>query len=269
MQQADFFSFSVVRKDDWKYSTDSVLFDTQPGSIYFNNPGYYKHFVFYHIKEVWLITFSESFLKENIHGDIFDMFPFLLSEVLPPMVVSMEMIAEFECLYLQILREYNNDSPYRNKLIGHLLVVILIKIKEIFWKEYDPARECSRGSEIVRKFKTMLEQHYRDLSNGRAEKAFRVQEYANAQHLHPNYFSNVIKSKSGKAIGTWIAEKTIMEAKSLLRNSALSIKEISSLLGFTEPAHFSNYFKKHTTLSPASFKKAFSMPHPMDNTPAP
>jgi hypothetical protein len=45
-----------------------------------------------------------------------------------------------------------------------------------------------------------------------------VQEYAYAQHLHPNYFSKVIKSKSGKAIGTWIAEKTIMEAKSLLRN---------------------------------------------------
>jgi AraC family transcriptional regulator, transcriptional activator of pobA len=229
--------------------------DLLPGSIYFNNPGHYMNFVFYGIKDAWLITLSNSFLKEHVHGDIFDMFPFLLSGALPPMAVSPEVFPEFECLYLQILRESNTVSPYRNKLIGHLIVVLLLKIKEIFWKEFDLIRESSRGSEIVRIFKTMLEQHYRDLSNGKAEKVFRVQEYADAQHLHPNYFSNVIKSKSGKAIGTWIAEKTITEAKSLLRNSALPIKEISSMLGFTESAHFSNYFKKHTTLSPASFRK--------------
>jgi AraC family transcriptional activator of pobA len=265
LYKANFFSFFFVKEGDGKYSTDGVIFDTLPGSIYLNNPGHYKNFVFYGIKEVWLITLSESFLKEHVHGDIFDMFPFLLSEVLPPMVVSMEVFGEFECLYLQILREYNTDSPYRNKLIGHLVVVILLKIKEIFRKEYAPIREGSRGSEIVRKFKIMLEQHYRDLSNGRAEKVFRIQEYADAQHLHPNYFSNVIKSKTGKTIGTWIAEKTIMEAKSLLRNSALAIKEISSLLGFTESTHFSNYFKKHTNHSPASFRKSSNLPRPMDN----
>lgn len=246
----------------------SLLYEANllPGSIYFNSHGQYKHFVFCGINDVWLITLSESFLKENVHGDIFEMLPFLLSEVLAPMVVSAEVFAEFECLHLQIFREYNAASSCRNKLIGHLIVVMLLKIKEIFRQEYDPIREGSRGSEIVRIFKTMLEQHYRDLCNGRAEKVFRIREYADAQHLHPNYFSNVIKNKSGKAIGTWIAEKTITEAKSLLHNPALPIKEIAAMLGFSESAHFSNYFKKHTNYSPASFRKAFNVPRPMDNT---
>jgi AraC family transcriptional activator of pobA len=59
---------------------------------------------------------------------------------------------------------------------------------------------------------------------------FRVQDYAAAQHLHPNYLTNVVKTKTGKPISAWIADKTIAEAKSLLQNSASSIKEIASLV---------------------------------------
>jgi AraC-like DNA-binding protein len=82
-----------------------------------------------------------------------------------------------------------------------------------------------------------------------------VQDYAEQQNLHPNYLNNVIKSKTGKPIGTWIAEKTIAEAKSLLQNSSISIKEIAYKLGFAESAHFSNYFSKHADMSPATYRK--------------
>jgi AraC-like DNA-binding protein len=85
-----------------------------------------------------------------------------------------------------------------------------------------------------------------------------VQDYADEQNLHPNYLSNVIKSKTGKPIGTWIAEKTIAEAKSLLQNSSTSIKEIAFILGFSESSHFSNYFKKYTDTSPVLYRKQHS-----------
>ena len=104
----------------------------------------------------------------------------------------------------------------------------------------------------------LLEKHYRDLSKGLVEKAYRVQDYADAQSLHPNYLNNVITAKTGKSVGTWIAEKTIAEAKSLLQNSSSSIKEISYLLGFSESTHFSNYFKKHTGISPVLYRNQHS-----------
>ena len=105
----------------------------------------------------------------------------------------------------------------------------------------------------------MLEKHYRDLSKGIAEKVFRAQEYAVALNLHPNYLNTVIKSKTGKPVGAWIIEKTIAEARSLLINSGLSIKEIAWRLGFAESPHFSNYFKKHAGNSPVSFRKEHSL----------
>lgn len=253
--RANFFSFVFVKDANGRYTTDNLAFDTVPGTIYFTNPSHHKSYEWHRIGSVTLITLSESFLKENVHADIFEEFPFLLAETVPPRILEPEDFAEFEQLYMLIAKEYIGQSPYRNKIIGNLFVVLLLKIKAYFWEDYNPIYEGNRSSQIVKVFKRMLEKHYRDISKGLVEKPFRVQDYAAAQNLHPNYLSSVIKTKTGKSISTWIADKTIAEAKSLLQNSATSIKEIAYLLGFAESTHFSNYFKKHTQVSPVLFRK--------------
>lgn len=53
------------------------------------------------------------------------------------------------------------------------------------------------------------------------------------------------KIAGSNPVTTWIADKTISEAKSLFQNSSLPGKEITYRLGFPETVHFSNYFKKH------------------------
>jgi AraC family transcriptional activator of pobA len=136
-----------------------------------------------------------------------------------------------------------------------LFVALLIKIKENFWKDYNPIQEGDRASEICKKFKMILERHYRELNEGMVEKVNRVQEYAHLLNLHPNYVNTVIKTKTGKSVGNWIAEKTITEAKALLKNSDMPVKAISYRLGFTEIQHFSTYFKKHTQSSPVLYRQ--------------
>lgn len=253
--RANFFSFVFVKDGVGKYTIDDQIFNTTPGTVYFTNPGHYKSHVWDNLQEVYLITLSESFLKENVHPDVFEEFSFLLAETVPPRHLKKEVFAEFEELYMQIYHIYFGKSLYKNRMIGNLFVVLLLKIKEYFWENYNPIYEGNRSSQIVKIFKKTLEKHYRDLSKGTVEKAFRVQDYADEQNLHPNYLSNVIKSKTGKSIGTWIAEKTISEAKSLLQNSSVSIKQLAYQLGFTESTHFSNYFKKHTRTSPVMYRK--------------
>jgi hypothetical protein len=97
-----------------------------------------------------LATLTETFLKQNVHADIFQEFPFLLAEIVPPKILNEKQFSEFENLYLQLMKEYGSTSPYRNKLIGHLIVLILLKIKEYFWKDYDPISEGTRSSQIVK-----------------------------------------------------------------------------------------------------------------------
>jgi AraC-like DNA-binding protein len=256
VNRLNFFVFVFIKNGVGHYIIDEQQFELAPGTIYFTNPSHLRSYTWTAVEEVYLITLTESFLKENVQADIFEEFPFLLAETFPARRLESDVFIEFERFYLQILNEYNSHSPYRTRIIGNLFVVLLLKIKEYFWLNYSPIYEGNRSSQIVKNFKRLLEKHYRDLSDGKVEQAFRVQEYADTLNLHPNYLSNVIKTKTGKPIGSWITEKTIAEAKSLLQNSSIPVKEIAYRLGFVESAHFSNYFRKHTDTSPLTYRKS-------------
>ncbi|WP_207535569.1 AraC family transcriptional regulator [Desertivirga arenae] len=255
VHRLNFFVFAFIKSGTGIYTIDEQHFEMQPGTVYFTNPGHFRSYEWKGIEEVFLITLGESFLKENVHRDIFEEFPFLLTETFPARILTPEVFAELESIYLQIAKEYSNRSPYRTRIIGNLFVVLLLKIKELFWLDYNPIYEGNRSSHIVKNFKRQLEKHYRELSEGKVDRVLRIQDYAEAQSLHPNYLNSVIKTKTGKPVGIWISEKTITEAKSLLQHSSMSIKEIAFRLGFSELAHFSNYFKKHTGSSPATYRK--------------
>lgn len=251
----DYFSFLFIKEGLGRYTIDDQAFDIKPGTVYFTNPGNYRTFEWEKINDVCLITFNESYLIEHVHADIYKEFSFLLTETVRPATLQQEQFAEMEYIYRQIHREHLGQALYKNRIIGSLFVVLLLKIKAYVWQDYNPIYEGNRSSQIVKTFKKTLDSHYRDLIAGKEERVLRVQDYADRQHLHPNYLSTVIKTKTGKSISTWIAEKTIAEARSLLQHDTASIKEIAYLLGFAESAHFSNYFKKYTGQSPVAYRK--------------
>ncbi len=64
------------------------------------------------------------------------------------------------------------------------------------------------------------------------------------------------KIHTGKTAQNVIHSLIISEAKRLLQYEKLSIKEIAFALGFNDPYYFSNFFKKHTDLSPKNYQKS-------------
>jgi len=144
-----FFSFVFVKDAFGKYTTDNLAFETVPGTIYFTTPGHYKSYTWKEINETYLITLSEAFLRKNAHSDIFEEFPFLLAETVRPRILQPEAFAEFENIYEQISKEYLSNNPYRNKVIGKLFVVLLLRIKEHFWKDYNPNYKKNQTSKIT------------------------------------------------------------------------------------------------------------------------
>ncbi len=253
----NYFSFLFIKDAHGLYTIDDTSFPISPGTVYFTNPGNYRIFEWHDIRDACLITFNESYLKEYVHPEVYRDFSFLLSETVQPRVLNEYQFRILEQLYHYIHSEHLGHSPYKQQLTGSLMVVLLLKIKEYFFQDYNPIYEGNRRSEIVKTFKRQLEHHFRELVNGKTEKQLHVQDYADLQFLHVNYLSNVISAKTGKSISTWIAEKIISEAKVMLQDANLPIKEISNRLGFLEAPHFSNHFKKHTTQSPAEYRKKY------------
>ncbi|MGL6342641.1 MAG: AraC family transcriptional regulator [Waterburya sp.] len=253
--RTNYYTIVMIAKGQGKYIVDRHTYPTQPRTIYFSNPGHIKGFEIDELPQGFIITFAESFLKQYVRKDIFDEFPFLIVEVVPPQYPDSEIFQEFYNLGNQVLKEYQSNSDYKFKIIGSLMVVLLLKIKERFWNRYNPLQESDNGSTIVVTFKHNLEKHFRNLQTGDADTLYQVQDYAEAQHLHPSYLSTVIKTKTGKSVNNWIAEKVIAEAQAILSRSPVSVQEVASQLGFKEPGHFSRFFKKHTGTSPSSFRE--------------
>lgn len=78
--------------------------------------------------------------------------------------------------------------------------------------------------------------------------------YASSLNLSHNHFTRIIKGISRRTPSEWIAIVTINQAKRLLRNTNLSIKDIARELSFPEQFTFRKYFKHHTGLSPKAYR---------------
>ena len=81
-----------------------------------------------------------------------------------------------------------------------------------------------------------------------------VSQYAEALHITPDYLNASLKSLTGTGAKEHIQNRILIAAKRLLKFSDLNTKEIAYELGFSEPANFSIFFKKHTGISPSKFE---------------
>nr|WP_303242884.1 response regulator [uncultured Blautia sp.] len=84
---------------------------------------------------------------------------------------------------------------------------------------------------------------------------FNINTIANALYLTPAYFSRVFKRKMGMTCIDFIKNYRINLAKELLKNTDLSIQQISEKTGYATVYYFSQQFKQVTGESPGSFRK--------------
>lgn len=82
-----------------------------------------------------------------------------------------------------------------------------------------------------------------------------MKKIAEEFHCSVSTLSHLFKKESGQSISEYVTTLRLKEAEWILRQSALSVTEISNSLGFCNSAYFSKVFKKRYGLSPTEFKK--------------
>ena len=107
---------------------------------------------------------------------------------------------------------------------------------------------------ITRRFFDMLA-GFDHLNLQETVKSLRIVYYADAQKLHRNYLSHTIKKTTGQTVAYWLSKSIICVAKKALQEDQLSIKALALSLKFSNPAHFSKFFKNHTGLCPSDYRK--------------
>ena len=128
------------------------------------------------------------------------------------------------------------------------LELILGVLYEIAAGKRPEAEKPSRGEQV---FVGFMQSLGRDYAQRRT-----VADYADDAALSVRHFSTLIHRYSGHTPMQWITTVTITQAKSLLLQPDLPVKEIAARLGFPEQFTFRKYFKTYTGLSPTEYRKA-------------
>ncbi|WP_313265475.1 AraC family transcriptional regulator [Sphingobacterium sp.] len=142
---------------------------------------------------------------------------------------------------------HKKPSPNKGEMLRHLVMVMINMIAELYTElPSSKSLSKSRTHEIIDDFYQLVLKHAKEQRN--------VNFYAEKLHLTSQYLSTFLKEKTGRSVSQWIDHLLILEAKTLLKSTNLSIKEISHELNFGETSIFCRYFKRISGVSPTSYR---------------
>lgn len=98
----------------------------------------------------------------------------------------------------------------------------------------------------------------RNYIESRYKSKLTIDEIAHKVGLSPSYFSHMFTKETGSSPIQYLNSYRIVKAIELLRQSNMSITEISYEVGFQSLPHFNRVFRKATGKSPRAFKTAKS-----------
>ncbi|WP_052496520.1 helix-turn-helix domain-containing protein [Pedobacter lusitanus] len=197
--------------------------------------------------------FNDSFISAELKKGLELTCP-LFNPVLDPVCFLNKEQAELVSgYYQQMTDELKSDYEYKFEVIRSLLKLIIhqgIKIQA----DYNIISQKDLSDRITPMFMELLERQFPVDSPGNPLKIKTASEFASQLNIHVNHLNYVIKSHTGKTTTQMISNRIVDEAKTLLKNTDWDVAEIGYCLGFDYPAHFNNYFKKHTGITPSIFK---------------
>ena len=174
----------------------------------------------------------------------------------PCVSLSDEQCAHFEYLLNNLWDRINaEDCQKENVQYQHLKLELIKSMGQTICYEIlnmyftnQPLQPLQQGKKdvVFQNFMLSLFRFYR--------KERDVSFYARMQHITPRYFSAIIKEKTGDSALQWIVRMVITEAKQLLEESDLSIKEIADQLNFPTQSFFGKYFKQYVGVSPKEYR---------------
>lgn len=92
--------------------------------------------------------------------------------------------------------------------------------------------------------------------NQNFNKSFQLADLAKKFDISNRHFDRRFKAATGKTPLRYLQEIRIANARELLKNSNLSILEVTHRVGYSDPAHFSALFKSLTRMTPSAFRKS-------------
>jgi len=148
---------------------------------------------------------------------------------------------------LDTLWQLVHQKDYHRPTASSLVAALMNHYDHLFHQYADTLSATrSREQTIFDRFIQLVNQHCRE--------QHQIGYYADRMCLTERYLGTIVRQTSGTTAKDWIDRALITQAKVLLRHSDHSVLQISEELNFPNPAFFSKYFKRLTTMTPLEYR---------------
>ncbi len=244
-----FYQIMIFLNGEGNCTVDFVQFDIQPRMVLFMVPGQVHN---YHINDktnFYVVDFSEGYFQSFLHdAHYYERFPFFMGDLNESAVILPgDLLNKITVLLDNMIKEGRNNSSVSSDLIKVWMLEALLLIAALY-RDSQIKSLPQQSRSIMSKFKKLVDENFVKLSLPK--------DYAALLFVTPSYLNQLSRKVTGKTAGEVIRDRKLLEAKRLLVNQDLNISQISNDLNFTDPSHFSKFFKKNTGRSPEDFRKS-------------
>ena len=148
-----------------------------------------------------------------------------------------------------IIRRYllSPDHPFRSECLRTTYGLFLLELNAIQERTIRERRFPKRIEELFFDFLRLVPVHFSEHHD--------VAFYASQLCITPRYLSQIVREVSGRTVVDYINQMLLMEATFLLRQTSMSITQISDQLHFAEVTTFARFFNRMKGMNPREFRK--------------
>lgn len=193
------------------------------------------------------ICFTESFISNSLLNiKVLDFLDSFFKNTGKAIQLNDSEFETLDTIYSVLSAAVNEEKEGidRKHYISTLILAYLFKAFDIFDNTFKDKDVLSADAEIVSKFRLLI---LKAPNNS-------LEFYAEKLNVSTQHLIRIVKKSTNKTPHKLISEFIVINAKILLKNPNLTIADISDELSFSDTSSFGKFFKKHTGISPNSYR---------------
>lgn len=248
----DFYKITLMRGRHLYHYGDKTLEVNGSTLIFFNPQVPYTFERLTEDEGGYFCIFKDAFFTEHIRGSLKDL-PMYSAQGKPAYVLTPEQDLAFEAIFKKMLDELDSNYVFKYDLIRNYILEIIHGALKLQPSE-NLYRHADANTRITSVFRELLERQFPIESRDQQFSLRSANDFAKNLNVHTNHLNRAVKTTTGKTTTAHIAERVTTEAIALLKHTNWNISEISYSLGFEDPSHFNNFFKKQTQSTPRAYR---------------
>lgn len=148
-------------------------------------------------------------------------------------------------MVLEMFTEQENRLPFYESILNGQLIAFLGKLLQRHENSMEYPSEYMKRFSNVPQITSYIRQYYSTVTLNSCAAFF---------HFNPQYLSTLLKKNTGKSFSALLTDARMEHAAALLSESPVSVRELSEILGYSDPAYFMKVFKKYFGCTPSVYR---------------